>query len=163
LIEVIGTPGESTGDAPAKGRNERRCTARLPRLKVSRKPSTLDGTSVRTCTARIFQGDSAMSIARRQLIDVSVTRWYHRNVALCSRRVVAAQRVVRPQSVALRSHRGARPNLRARCGWFLGSAVVPSAGSVGSKSSGRADGSAASSRPPGKSYAKRPVASICAA
>jgi hypothetical protein len=26
---------------------------------------------------RIFQGDPAMTIARSQLIDVSVTRWYH--------------------------------------------------------------------------------------
>ena len=35
-----------------------------------------------------------MTIARRQLIDVSVTRWYHCMSALCTRRLVAWQRVV---------------------------------------------------------------------
>jgi hypothetical protein len=28
-------------------------------------------------TIQIFEGESAMTIARRHLIDVSVTRWYH--------------------------------------------------------------------------------------
>ena len=41
----------------------------------------------------ILQGDSAMTIARRQLIDVSVARWYH-----CMSRCVRGASLLRSES-----------------------------------------------------------------
>ena len=48
-----------------------------PRINVIPWRSALDGISGSVYTMRIFRGDSAMTIARGQLIGVSVTRWYH--------------------------------------------------------------------------------------
>ena len=48
-----------------------------PRINVMPWRSALDGMSGSVYSMRIFRGDSAMTIARGQLIDVSVTRWYH--------------------------------------------------------------------------------------
>ena len=43
----------------------------------SRRQCTLDSINVLVYSMPIFEGESAMTIARRLLIDVSVTRWYH--------------------------------------------------------------------------------------
>jgi hypothetical protein len=49
---------------------------------------------------RNFHGDSAMSIARRHLIDVNVTRWYH-----CMSRSVRGRAASRCQTFRLRGVR----------------------------------------------------------
>ena len=75
-----------------------------------------------------------MTIARKQLIDVSVTRWYH-CMPRFVRHVVALRRDLGPKAVARESHRG------------TGLAAAAIAGSTGSRSSKTADGLATSLRP----------------
>ena len=51
---------------------------RISERKIAKnRRADLDRITVFVYSMQIYQGDPAMTIARRELIDVSVTRWYH--------------------------------------------------------------------------------------